>query len=97
MAKDLKEQIQIMTHYLNGGQIECKSFGNEEFVSTIVPSWNWCNVDYRIKEQKKTITIEKWLINDGSGNRIIETDNIDDLFSYSIKKVKLLETYEVEL
>ena len=29
MAKDLKEQIQIMTHYLNGGDVEFYSDFNK--------------------------------------------------------------------
>ena len=28
MAKDLKEQIEIMTHYLNGGEVEIKTKSN---------------------------------------------------------------------
>lgn len=95
MSKTIQEQIDIMQHFANGGQIECKSFGNKEFVSTIVPSWNWDKVDYRIKEQKKTITIEKWLCINEFGDYFtveIGKNNVGEC-----KKVKLIEYYEVEL
>lgn len=95
MAKDLKEQIEIMTHYLNGGEVEIYD-GNNGWVDTPKPVWEWVCFDYRIKEEKKTVTIEKWLCkNKLDVYYIVQSSDIDSL--YQPKKVKLLETYKVEL
>ena len=95
MAKDLKEQIEIMTHYLNGGEIECVEKGNDNLEIVTKPLWNWDEFDYRIKEPKQKLTIEKWLCRDYHEKFIvIETTDIDE---YYYKKVKFIESYEVEL
>lgn len=95
MAKDLKEQIEIMTHYLNGGEVECVEKGNDNWEIVTKPLWNFDDFEYRIKEPKQKVTIEKWLCRDYHGNFIvIETTGIDE---YYYKKVKLIESYEVEL
>ena len=95
MAKDLKEQIEIMTHYLNGGEVECVEKGNDNWEIVTKPLWNFDDFEYRIKEPKQKVTIEKWLVKDTDGvYRIIETSMTDKLY---FKKIKLLDTYEVEL
>ncbi len=103
MSKTIQEQIEVMQHFANGGQIECKASGKKEFVSITVPYWNWDHVDYRIKEQKKTITIEKWLCEynrceklEGSERFFILEKVVPFEFGNG-KKIKLLNTYEVEL
>ena len=96
MAKDLKEQIEIMTHYLNGGEVELKYPDEPEWVKDNKPCWDWDTFEYRIKEQKQKVTIEKWLcIDDYEEYIIIEVVNISTY--NNIEKVKLIETYEVEL
>lgn len=62
------------------------------------------NDDWEIYEepkQKQTVTIEKWLVKnnfDFSFSQIVSTDSIDNLCHYcDYIKVKLLDTYEVEL
>ena len=95
MAKDLKEQIEIMTHYLNGGEVEFVEKGNDNWEIVTKPLWNFDDFEYRIKEPKQKVTIEKWLVKDTDGvYRIIETSMADKLY---FKKIKLLDTYEVEL
>ena len=95
MAKDLKEQIEIMTHYLNGGEVECVEKGNDNWEIATKPLWNFDDFEYRIKEPKQKVTIEKWLCRDYHGNFIvIETTGTDE---YYYKKVKLIKSYEVEL
>ena len=95
MAKDLKEQIEIMTHYLNGGDIEWAKTGFDDWGIADDPCWNWHEFDYRKEEPKQKVTIEKWLCRDYHGNFIvIETTGIDE---YYYKKVKLIKSYEVEL
>ena len=97
MAKDLKEQIEIMTHYLNGGEAECVEKGNDNWEIVTNPLWNWDDFEYRIKEPKQKITIEKWLCSDNQGGLVvIETTNIEE-YRYITKKLKLIESYEVEL
>ena len=96
MAKDLKEQIEIMTHYLNGGEVECVEKGNNNWEIATKPLWNFDDFDYRIKEQKQKVTIEKWLCRDRQGDFIvIEILNDDNYGLY--EKVKLIKSYEIEL
>ncbi len=94
---ELKEQIEIMTHYLNGGEIECSIKRQHDWKSYSSYYWNWQKMDYRIKEPKQKVTIEKWLCRDNNGDDIIifETSNVDK--HRELGKVKLLESYEVEL
>ena len=91
--KTIQEQIEIMQHYANGGEVEI--FSNDNWVDAVRPGWNWNHCDYRIKEQKKTITIEKWLVRfDDDEYRIMDSSDLEKTIAI---KVKLLETYEVEL
>ncbi len=101
MAKDLKEQIEIMTHYLNGGEIEYSNRESNIWSRSSNPIWNWSDYTYRIKEQKQKVTIEKWLIKDvDSGEHFIMESSDVDLTLKAFPdgcKVKLIESYEVEL
>ena len=97
MAKDLKEQIEIMTHYLNGGEVECVEKGNDNWEIVTKPLWNFDDFEYRIKEPKQKITIEKWLLKDNNGDffiREVDKKHIEYAFR---NKVKLIESYEIEL
>ena len=60
------------------------------------------NDDWEIYEEpkpKKTVTIEKWLVTNGMRFDIAETSDINAYLSEGIiwTKLKLLDTYEVEL
>ena len=97
---ELKEQIEIMTHYLNGGEVEV--YKNDRWTMGVNPIWDWDTFDYRIKEQKKKVTIEKWLIKDvNSGEHFIMESSAVDLALKDLAldgcKLKLIESYEVEL
>ena len=98
MAKDLKEQIEIMTHYLNGGEIECVEKGNDNWEIVTKPLWNFDDFEYRIKEPKQKVTIEKWLIKDVNNGEyfIMESSEIETYYKH-YKQIKLIESYEVEL
>ena len=104
MAKDLKEQIEIMTHYLNGGEVECSHKEDNSVFGVAIKkhdgnlSWDWNTYDYRIKEpEKEKVTIEKWLCSDNQGGLVvIETTNIEEYRDIA-NKVKLIKSYEVEL
>ena len=99
---ELKEMIEVMQHYEDGGNVEFSDDNFEEAFGVANKkdnkdlSWNWRTFAYRIKESKQKATIEKWLCRDSSGDFvIIETSNIDG-YRY-LEKVKLIESYEIEL
>ena len=103
---ELKEMIKVMQHYENGGDVE---YSDDNFETVLGESrydwefcWNWEAFQYRIKEQKQKVAIEKWLCEylgceelKGSKRFFI----IEKVVPFEVvgKKVKLLETYEVEL
>ena len=96
MAKDLKEQIEIMTHYLNGGEIECVEKGNDNWEIVTKPLWNFDDFKYRIKESKPKVTIEKWLCIDANEDYVI-IEAVEINTYHQLEKVKLIKSYEVEL
>ena len=91
-----------MQHYANGSEIQCKDRGGtdyRDFEKHASPSWNWQDYDYRIKEQKETITIEKWVLKNKGELSIIEGTNrrLSTLINLGWIKVKLLDSYEVQM
>ena len=97
---ELKEMIKVMQHYENGGEVVYRSkddtFGASQNKKDGNLSWNWEFMDYRIKEQKQKVTIEKWLLKDDEDNYyVVQSSNIDKF--NDDEKIKLLDTYEVEL
>ena len=100
---ELKEMIKVMQHFDNGGDVEY-SGDNFETIFGIANnkknpnglSWDWFSLQYRIKDQKQKVTIEKWLCRDKQGDfLIIEASNIN---KYKLhEKVKFIESYEIEL
>ena len=91
----LSEMIKVMQHYADGGEVEYSNRESNIWSEASTPVWNWYHYNYRIKEQK--VTIEKWLMQDTIDKeyRIIETSLVDSLINF--KKIKLIESYEVEL
>ena len=95
---ELKEMIKVMQHYENGGVIQRCNFGSHNYSDMTTEGYlfNFCDYKYRIKEPKQKVIIEKWLCQNGQGNyAIIESTNVNQYNSY--EKVKLIESYEVEL
>ena len=93
---ELKEMIKVMEHFKNGGEVEAKLKYKDEWVKVVKPIWDWSVYNYRIKEQKQKVTIEKWLCRDKKGDYdVIESSNIAKYTPYT--KVKLIKIYEVEL
>ena len=92
---ELKEMIKVMKHYENGGEIESSKKHTQRWICANLPCWDWDTFEYRIKEQE--VVIEKWLMQSTIDKeyRIIETSLVDKVVNF--KKVKLIETYEVEL
>ena len=101
---ELCEMIKVMQHYADGGDVEYSEDcfktikGESNNKNRLGLSWDWNEFDYRIKEQKQKVIIEKWLCQDiGSGEYFIyDTSKIDLYINCSIK-VKLIESYEIEL
>ena len=95
---ELSEMIKVMQHFDNGGEVEysVKEDDCSSWKKCDKPIWDWFDFGYRIKEPKQKVSIEKWLGKDSKGDFIIlEASNVDKYIGY--KKVKLIETYEVEL
>ena len=94
---ELKEMIKVMQHYENGGVIQRCNFGSHNYsdITTEDYLFNFCDYKYRIKKEKRVV-IEKWLFRDKQGDfLVIEISNADNYKQY--EKVKLIESYEVEL
>ena len=99
---ELCEMIKVMQHYQNDGDIEFSRDNFKTILGTVNKkydgdlSWNWSDYNYRIKPEKQKVTIEKWLFRDKQGDfLVIEISNADNYKQY--EKVKLIESYEVEL
>ena len=90
---ELKEKIKVMQHYEIGGEIECAGINSNDWELNKFPLWNWMSYDYRIKEPKQKVTIEKWLCKSGENSFYIHEGTDAD----GLEKVKLMEIYEVEL
>ena len=96
---ELKEMIKVMQHYDNGGevQVKLKNTNDNHWATVSSPSWDWVYREYRIKEEKQKVTIEKWLCRDNNGYDVLifETSNVDK--HRKLAKIKFIESYEIEL
>ena len=94
---ELKEMIKVMQHFKDGGEVEYSTRESNIWSRTSTPIWDWHTFKYRIKEQEQKVTIEKWLMQSTIDKeyRIIETSLVDKVVNF--KKVKFIESYEVEL
>ena len=95
---ELCEMIKVMQHFENGGIVQRCNFGSHNYsdITTEGYLFNFCDYKYRIKPEKQKLTIEKWLFRDKQGDfLVIEISNADNYKQY--EKVKLIESYEVEL
>ena len=93
MSKTIEEKIAIMQHYANGGEVECL-IGTQWKI--LEPKWEWSSLDYRIK-QTNIITIERWLCLN-SMNRYTVVEGCREYLKYiNFTKLKMLDTYKVEL
>ena len=95
----LCEMIKVMQHFENGGEVECSEDGFKTILCTADKKrdgdlgWDWEDFKYRIKEPKQKVTIEKWLCKSGENSFYIHEGTDAD----GLEKVKLIESYEVEL
>ena len=97
MAKTIKEMIDVMEWFDVGAKVECVERGCYNWETVNTPLWNWDDFDYRIKKQK--VMIEKWLIKDNNIEVVVESSDIDSWLKPFVtsKKLKLIESYEVEI
>lgn len=92
----LNEMIEVMQHFENGGEViyRVKNVKYDLWSTCVNPLWDWYEFEYKIKREK--VIIEKWLCRDEDGDyAIFEVSNIDKYEQY--EKIKLIETYEIEL
>ena len=98
---NIEEMIKVMEHYRDGGEVEFSETGFDDWGIANDPCWNWVDYNYRIKETKPKVTIEKWLIKDVDSGEyfIMESSDVDlTLKAFPNEcKVKLIASYEVEL
>ena len=92
--KTIEEQIAVMQHFANGGKVEVFDSGYESWEELENTDFNWGYRDYRIKEKKQTVTIEKWLIKVDNDYKVIEANS--GWFNFG-EKIKLLDSYEVDI
>ena len=92
-----EEMIKVMQHFADGGEVEYAEIGFDEWKIANKPCWNWSDYKYRIKEPKQKITIEKWLLKDNNGDFFIREGDKNHIEYAFRNKVKLIESYEVEL
>ena len=98
----LREKIETMQAFERGEEIECNSLYTPKWTTTSAPAWNWNDFCYRIKPKpKQTVVIEKWLVKRGFSpyhSKIVEASGeFIELHYAKEDKIKLLDTYEVEL
>lgn len=102
----LREKIEVMEAFERGEYVEVRTDKTVagQWGVTIDPLWDWNNNDYRIKPKKQVVVIEKWLLKmQGTEQYAIEEGSKEEMNTWgkyktdAWQKVKLLDTYEVEL
>ena len=104
----LKEKIECMQAFERGEEVEVSYVKQAKWTDISNPDWSWGAYNYRIKPKpKQVIVIEKWLCKSYIGDNTVHAklevqkgfieDWIDSWHDSSMQKVKLLDTYEVEL
>ena len=99
----LKEKIEVMQAFERGEEVQVDKGYYGCWALTKEPSWDWAKSDYRIKPKpRQIVVIERWLCYDNLAESysICAESNIDGFINDDrayLSKVKLLDTYEVEL
>ena len=104
---DIRSKIQVMEAFERGEYVEVRTDKTKSGTWSVAvdPIWDWNNNNYRIKPKpKKTVVIEKWLLKmQGTNQYAIEEGSKEEMCTWgknkidAWQKVKLLDTYEVEL
>ena len=95
----LREKIEVMEAFERGEEIEVRtSSGEWVIMESKNPEFRWENDNYRIKPKpKQVVVIEKWLCEYCGGYVVVDGNDLNFMRNEMFKKVKLLDTYEVEL
>ena len=94
----LREKIEVMEAFERGEEIEVSYVKQAKWTDISNPDWSWGAYNYRIKPKKQTVTIEKWLYASGYNMAYYTVEATKEYFDrYTKDRVKLLDTYEVEL
>ena len=92
----LREKIEVMEAFERGEVIEYIPEYTNEWTETQTPEFDWRKC-YRIKPKpKQTVTIEKWLCSVVQDSFYV-IEGTKEFMSGRLEKVKLLDTYKVEL
>ena len=94
----IREKIECMEAFERGEGIEYTPLMEEIWRGTTIPAWDWALYEYRIKPKpKQVVVIEKWLAESAFDGHLIIEGTKEYIQDFSNTKVKLLDTYEVEL
>ena len=96
----LREKIEVMEAFERGEEIEHRDRLNNMWFASNFPAWNWKEFEYRIKPKpKKVVVIEKWLCKNITWDTyfVFEASKEHLEATKIMSKVKLLDTYEVEI
>ena len=98
----LREKIEVMEAFERGEEIEVSYVKQDKWTNISNPDWSWGAYNYRIKPKpKQVVVIEKWLFKDKFGIKVVQEIEKDCVLCYcnefNTQKIKLLDTYEVEL
>ena len=94
----LREKIQVMQAFERGEEIEASFLEYGILEDETDPNWSWTYYEYRIKPKpKQVVVIEKWLCEYCGGYVVVDGNDLNFMRNEMFKKVKLLDTYEVEL
>ena len=67
MAKTVKEMIEVMEWFENGGEVECVHKAYDDWERATKPLWNWNDYEYRKKEFQYPI----WFKDNITGSNLI--------------------------
>ena len=95
----LREKIEVMQAFERGEEIEVSYVKQAKWTDISNPDWSWGAYNYRIKPKpKQVVVIEKWLCKSVDNGYYVTEGGITQLVKYyEGDKVKLIDTYEVEL
>lgn len=66
-----KEKIEVMQHYIDGGEIESKHLASDEWFNCAGPSWNWSEGDYRKRVYNYPLYFEFTNVHDSDSEKFI--------------------------
>ena len=94
----LREKIECMQAFERGEEMEYEKINKQDWTLMRIEEWNFEKYNYRIKPRpKQVVTIEKWLAESAFEGYLIIEGTKDYIQDFCNPKIKLIDTYEVEL